>query len=243
MSLLTLFVRAVRGDAHLRHVLARRLVRRLDPNNFLGESGKIWLEEASLVFGRLGISRSELEVRAERLFVLREVVRQTDGLPGDLIEFGVHAGTSAAVMLDASTAGTLWGLDSFQGLSKPSPELDGSRWSEGELAASIEQAWARLEKWGDRVSLVKGWIPDCLGSLPAGNLFRFAHIDVDLFEPTLHSLEYVGGRIVAGGMIVCDDFGFSTCPGATTAVLKFMEGHPEYRMLHIPTGQAVLSRC
>ena len=238
-----LLFRALRGDTHLRHVLALRVFQRLDPGNFLGESGKTWISEAQGLFDQLSIDSEYFEIRAERLFVVREVVRELDGLPGDLAEFGVHKGTSALVMLSSSDQGRYYGVDSFEGLSEPIAGVDGSYWSRGALAVAFDDAKDRLSGWEDRATLVKGWIPDCLGQLPADLKVRFAHVDVDLYEPTLSSLEFVGPRMVSGGVIICDDYGFVTCPGARQAVDEFIGAYPEFRMIHLPTGQGLLIRA
>ena len=42
---------------------------------------------------------------------------------------------------------------------------------------------------------------------------------------------------VPGGLLVFDDYGFSTCPGATRAVDEFMASRPE-PVIEVPTGQA-----
>jgi hypothetical protein len=64
-------------------------------------------------------------------------------------------------------------------------------------------------------------------------------VDVDLYEATLGSLDFFYPRLVPGGMLVCDDYGFTTCPGATRAVDEFMSGRPE-PIIHLPTGQGLV---
>ena len=43
--------------------------------------------------------------------------------------------------------------------------------------------------------------------------YRFVHIDVDIYEPTYACLEYFHPRMVEGGLIVIDDYGFPSWPG------------------------------
>ena len=43
-------------------------------------------------------------------------------------------------------------------------------------------------------------------------------------------------------MVVVDDYGFTTCPGATAAVDAFVAAHPEYATVHLLSGQCVLVR-
>ena len=45
--------------------------------------------------------------------------------------------------------------------------------------------------------------------------------------------------MVKDGIIVCDDYGFSTCPGAKQAFDEFMKGKPE-PIVHVPTGQCFI---
>ena len=55
------------------------------------------------------------------------------------------------------------------------------------------------------VKIYKGWIPKKFESVK--NIkFSFVHIDVDLYEPTLKSLEFFFPRLTKEGVIVCDDY-------------------------------------
>ena len=57
--------------------------------------------------------------------------------------------------------------------------------------------------------------------------FSFVRIDVALYEPTLASLEFFHPRMCPGGIIVCDDYNFTSCPGASRAVDDFLAVRPE----------------
>lgn len=61
------------------------------------------------------------------------------------------------------------------------------------------------------------------------------HIDVDLHAPTRDSLAFFYDRMSPGGIIVCDDFGSSLCPGATKAVNDLLADKPE-KMLSLCSG-------
>jgi len=47
------------------------------------------------------------------------------------------------------------------------------------------------------------------------------HIDVDLYKPTLSSLEFFFPKIVKGGALICDDYNASAFPGAKGAWDKY----------------------
>ncbi len=123
-------------------------------------------------------------------------------------------------------------FDSFEGLSMPGAN-DGSHWSRGDLASSEEVARSQLAEF-EAVRFYKGWIPERFTEV-ADRTFSFVHIDVDLEQPTRESIEFFYPRISAGGIIVCDDYGHTTCPGATRAVDQFLAGKDE-QMISCPSG-------
>jgi O-methyltransferase len=130
---------------------------------------------------------------------------------------------------------THWAFDSFEGLSAPS-ERDGDFWSAGDLPSSEAAARTLLEPLGAVV--LKGWIPEVFGEARIERLV-FAHVDVDIHDPTLASFEYFYDLLVPGGVLVCDDYGFTVCEGAKAAVDEFMADRPE-PVIHSPTGQGVV---
>lgn len=69
---------------------------------------------------------------------------------------------------------------------------------------------------------------------------HFAHIDLDIFEPTAFALKFIDQRLVEGGAMIVDDYAFISCPGVTKAVDEFAQHRPNYFMLLSLTGQCVL---
>ena len=57
--------------------------------------------------------------------------------------------------------------------------------------------------------------------LVENNKFSLIHIDVDLYEPTLKSLEFFYPRLVEGGIIVCDDYNSKHFSGSKKAWDEF----------------------
>ena len=70
-------------------------------------------------------------------------------------------------------------------------------------------------------------------------MFCFVHIDVDILEPTRDSIEFFYPRMMPGGIMLFDDYGFTSCPGAKLAADVFFEGRPEKIGL-LTTGQAII---
>ncbi len=69
--------------------------------------------------------------------------------------------------------------------------------------------------------------------------FRFAHIDVDIYQSGKDVFEYLWSRMESGGIVVFDDYGFKTTVGISRLVdelsLKVLDGIISYNL----TGQAV----
>jgi O-methyltransferase len=174
---------------------------------------------------------------AERRYFLKELVKLVSHLKGDTAEAGVYRGVSSWFICQArgDESSTHWAFDSFVGLSDPSSR-DGTYWRRGDLSVGPEEARRVLAPFDARI--LQGWIPDVFGQADIKALV-FAHIDVDLHDPSLAAMEFFYPRLVSGGIIVCDDYGQTTCPGAKRAVDSFMATRPE-PVVHSPTSQGLI---
>ncbi len=195
---------------------------------------KVWFEDQEF---QEEMARFDPDRHAiDRKYFLRELLKLVDHLDGDTAEAGVYEGASSLLICQArGRRSTHWAFDSFEGLSPPT-ERDWSGWSAGDLAVSETGARTLLEPLGAVV--LKGWIPDVFAKAKIERLV-FAHVDVDIADPTTSSFEYFYDLLVPGGVLVCDDYGFTLCDGAKVAVDEFMASRPE-PVLHAPTGQGIV---
>jgi hypothetical protein len=60
---------------------------------------------------------------------------------------------------------------------------------------------------------------------------------MDIYEPTIFALKFFDDKLVSGGVILMDDYGFDTCPGIPKAVKEFAETHLGYFGIALLTGQ------
>ena len=180
----------------------------------------------------------------DRRFFLFNTTKRIRHVEGDSADIGVRFGTSSFFILkglnDPAKRHMLF--DSFEGLSEPAPEdrtdsTHASVWKKGDLMVGEEVTRHNLAQFPN-CSYHKGWIP---AAFPAAEQHRFCfvHIDVDLYQPTLDSLKFFYRRMTPGGVIVCDDYGFNSCPGAAKALEEFFADKAE-TLFHIPTGQALV---
>jgi O-methyltransferase len=170
----------------------------------------------------------------DRRFMLKECAEAVRRFPVSTAECGVYKGVGSAIIcaaLDKTyTSGEYhFAFDSFEGLPAPAAaDSDGTgtvHWKPNDLAVPEGSASTALSGF-PFCRLVKGWIPGSL-AVAAGHRFRLVHIDVDLYETTREALEFFYPRIVRGGVILCDDYGMISCPGARKAMDEFFADKPE----------------
>ena len=174
----------------------------------------------------------------DRRFTLDQLGQWVRDIPGDSAECGAYEGASSYLMCRRllGTGKTHFVFDSFAGLSEPGPD-DGIFWAKGWLAADKTVCLNRLREF-PFVQVLEGWIPDRFPEV-ADRSFCFLHIDVDLWKPTQDSLEFFYPRLNPGAVLVCDDYGSATCPGAKKAMDSFFRDKPE-RICLLPTGQGIV---
>lgn len=197
-----------------------------------------------LVTTLLAAGRLTLVTR-DRLWVLKTAFEQTQTLCGEIWEAGVFQGGTALMLKQLIDAGRpscspteLRLFDTFQGMPETRDDLDLHR--EGDFADTSLDAVRSLVGREDWIHFHPGLVPETFGGMDDRTI-RLAHVDLDIYEGILSTCEFVYPRLVPGGMMVFDDYGFWSCPGARMAVDQFFVGKPE-RPLALPTGQAIVSK-
>jgi hypothetical protein len=178
-----------------------------------------------------------------RKWMLWQLLRLTASVTGDTAECGVFKGASSWLICTANHSSSIERthhlFDSFEGVSEPS-ELDGSHWRKGDLAAGEDVVSKNLSPFLSQIEFHKGWIPERFVDVKDMK-FSFVHVDVDLYEPTRDSIEFFYDRISPGGILLCDDYAFNSCPGATKAVDTFLDNKPE-KMIRLDAGGGFSSK-
>jgi len=228
------------GSDHARFLLAERLSMAVYPELKVSEFGRSWLDDRAFFHEYRRFMDTSNWHSADRKYSLWQLARWAARLPGEFAECGVYKGGSAIYLCqEASKSGKhVYLFDSFEGLPSPS-EVDGSHWRKGNLAAPLEEVLSGLGNYAC-FSCHRGWIPERFAEV-AHELFSLVHIDVDLYEPTRASLEFFYPRLVPGGVIVLDDHGFTSCPGATKAAEEFCTT-AQTLVINLPTGQGLILR-
>ena len=178
-----------------------------------------------------------------RLYELWQLVEQVAPLDGDILEVGVWQGGSGCLMAARTrldrTGATVYLCDTFEGVVKAGSS--DSEYKGGEHADTSPQKVADLVQELDlhNVRVIKGVFPDETGEEVESRALRLVHIDVDVYESARDVFDWAWERIVPGGVVVFDDFGFYSCEGVTRLVNE-MAGRTDFLRVHNLNGHAVL---
>jgi hypothetical protein len=114
-------------------------------------------------------------------------------------EFGVYQGNTLNYTA-RKIKSNIYGFDSFQGL----PEF----WREGFPAGAFDLTADKLPKCERNVELVIGWFETTLPPFVQKHSgpVAFLHIDCDLYSSTKTIFEKIGRQIVAGSVLVFDEY-------------------------------------
>ena len=177
----------------------------------------------------------------ERLYYLHELLVQSiRGAPerGEVWECGVYQGDSALFLgaVAQSEGAKLRLFDTFSGM--PPTRSDKDFHSAGDFAAtSLDFVRNRLDAIaGLDVVFHPGFVPATFAGLDTARI-AFAHIDLDIFESIRTALDYIFPKLLIGGAVVFDDYGWKSCPGAREAVDRYFARRRE-RVIVLQTGQA-----
>jgi hypothetical protein len=179
-------------------------------------------------------------------------------IPGDIVECGVwRGGISMAMACRLQALGQIrdfYLYDTFEGMSQPTEHDEAPS---GEKAGSllerlpkdeqnhiwayapIEKVRKNLQSTGypmERVNLIKGKVEDTIpGTMP--EKIALLRLDTDWYESTKHELTHLYPRLVSGGILILDDYGFWA--GARKAVDEFFEtSHPRPQLNVVRDGMA-----
>jgi O-methyltransferase len=187
--------------------------------------------------------RSHTLVDRYRCWEIWEALKESGKLEeGDCIEIGVWRGGTGCLMAKRvqklNLTSEVFLCDTFSGVVKAG-ELDAG-YVGGEHADTAESTVRDLaRRIGVTVQVLRGVFPEETGAQLENRVFRFCHVDVDVYKSARDTTEWIWPRLLSRGIVVYDDYGFQGCDG----VRRFVD---EWRVatdcvfLHNLNGHAVL---
>lgn len=180
-----------------------------------------------------------------RCFELWQLVEQSSKLRnGSIIEIGVwRGGTGGLIAKKANMCGIrekVYLCDTFTGVvkaGKKDSEYKGGEHSDTnkELVEELILSKMKLEN----VEILEGIFPDQTGHSIEDLKFRFCHVDVDVYQSAKDIVSWIWNRLVQGGIMVYDDYGFIGCDGVTKCVEEQMAFNDRL-VLHNLNGHATV---
>lgn len=229
---------------NLRHLFSGRRRRKREPV-FAPEMTDFDRETVTLA---LPYTMTSVERLQALILATRYVVRRR--LPGDFVECGVWRGGSmfaaARTLLHLEGAQrTLYLYDTYAGMPPPD-SVDVRR--DGQPASVLMEdsrdeatrAFATLQTVKDTMSLsgysadatkyIVGKVEDTIPQVIPERI-ALLRLDTDWYSSTLHELKHLYPRLVRGGVLIIDDYGW--WEGARKAVDEFFEHDPEPPLLNV----------
>jgi hypothetical protein len=158
-------------------------------------------------------------------------------LDGDFVECGTYRGYSASVVVKyvglEQTGKSFFLYDLFDPEGGPG---EGHRMPEHgpALYAQVKQRFAAYPT----VQVIKGRVPDSF-SQACPTQIAFLHIDMNSAEAEIAALDHLFDRVVPGGIVLFDDYGYD-CYRAQHDAENAFAATRGYQIVELPTGQGML---
>lgn len=182
-----------------------------------------------------------------RIHVVCWAAEHASHLEGDFIDFGCRTGIFARAIHHFVDLRSLnkkyYMLDTFSGLDKrysTDTELNSPLNSIYKREDSERLHTAVLKSFEPfPVKVIKGTVPETLDQVDAAKL-AFVSIDMNSVKPEIAALEFCWNKLVPGGIIVLDDYGFNN------QFNDLRKAHDEFayskgvKVLSVPTCQGII---
>lgn len=196
-----------------------------------------WFQE------KFDLIRHRTAVKEDRAYILYRMSQAVADLEGEYAECGVYRGGTALLTAMALEERKQPGrrmhlFDTFEGMPEKA-NTDPSNHEKGDFNETSLESVKELLHDHAFVDFYPGEIPGTLEAVK-DKQFAFVHIDVDLYETTKSSFEFFYSRMVRGGIMLCDDYGFLAYEkAAKLAMDEFFADKMEHPM-SLRTGQCLV---
>ena len=172
-------------------------------------------------------------------FCIRYMMRFAKSSAFNLVECGVASGMSAyfalTELIDKSCTFHLY--DSWD-VMKSEYLYDTEKEHIGKYnGQNMQNTKNNLKRYSDKIKFHAGYIPATLDDT-APDSICYLHVDVNSAKTTLEILEFFYPRLVSGGVILFDDYGWTSYNETKKIIDKFLNTKDE--LLYVsPTGQGI----
>lgn len=182
-----------------------------------------------------------------RCYELWQLIKKIHSLNAQaaILEVGVWRGGTAGIMaqqmVNIKSTATLYLADTFSGVAKAGTY--DSFYTGGEHSDTSQQVVEDVLKNKSKYlhyKILKGIFPEeTANEIKADEQFGLCHIDVDVYASAKDVLEWVWHKLIPGGVVVFDDYGFHSCTGVTKLVDEYRD-YPDRQVIHNLNGHAIM---
>ena len=179
-----------------------------------------------------------------RTYIVCWFANMVKGLEGDFVECGVNTGAYSRAVIEyvdfQKLNKTFFLLDTYEGLvpsmlNKEEIEsgLDVYLTYYKDVYEGVKKTFAPFN-----TKIIKGPVPGTLTECTASKIC-YLSIDMNCVEPEIAAAEYFWDKVVKGGVIILDDYGFPMHIHQKLAFDKFAKDK-NAEILCLPTGQGII---
>lgn len=192
-----------------------------DLKMLIGEGAPIWQDDQAFIDKYILVKDFTL-VSPFRLFPIFQFAQRANLLNGDFAQVGIYRGGSAQLIASVKDPNkTFYLFDTFEGLPNPDEGVD--YYKKGRFADTSEEEVRERLRGFCGIEITKGVFPKSAQIQHQNSSYAFVYLDVDIYQSNLDSLSFFYPRMVPGGMIVIDDYGWTNTPGIAKSVHDFIE--------------------
>ncbi len=179
-----------------------------------------------------------------RCYELWKLVIQTKKCTsGDILEVGVYKGGTGALIASAAQYAQIdtkvFLCDTYEGIVKSGIKDNYHR--NGDLDDTsvmlVQHLISRLKL--NNVNIIKGVFPDDVADAFVEKKYRFVHIDVDIYDSAKDIFDFIWKSVESGGIVVFDDYGFTTTRGVTALLDEINDGITDGVFVHNINGHGI----
>lgn len=179
-----------------------------------------------------------------RVYVVCALADMVKHLKGDFVECGVNTGAYSRAVIEyvnfSSLDKTFYLLDTYQGLVQ-------GQVTKEEIKAGIGSYFGNYKDVYDEVvetfkpfpaKVIRGAVPGTLEQVKSDQIC-YLSIDMNVVEPEIAAANFFWDKLVSGGVMILDDYGFPSHIVQKNAFDLFAK-EKGVSILYIPTGQAII---
>lgn len=180
-----------------------------------------------------------------RVYICCYFAELVKDLPGDYVECGVNTGAYSRAVVDYIDFNklnkTFYLLDTFEGFPEEQMSEDEKKAGIGMYGGKhYKDVYAQVqETFRDfRVKIIKGRVPQTLEECDT-NSIAYLSIDMNAAAPEIAAADFFWDKIVKGGVMILDDYGFPMHINQKLAFDEFAK-RKGVSILSLPTGQGII---